>query len=71
MRVVFDIFHIVVTISLITVILLQAKGVGLSATFGGEGAFYRSKRGVEKLLFRLTIILAFVFMASSIAGLLI
>jgi len=71
MRIIFDAFHILVTVSLIAVILLQAKGVGLSATFGGEGTFYRSKRGVEKLLFRLTIILAFLFMLSSITGLLL
>jgi preprotein translocase subunit SecG len=71
MKIVFDIFHIFVTVSLIVVILLQSKGVGLSATFGGGGTFYRSKRGVEKLLFRLTIFLALLFMISSIAGLLL
>lgn len=43
------------------IILLQAKGSGLSATFGGEGGFYRSKRGVEKLFVYLTVILATLF----------
>jgi len=69
MKIAFDVVHILITIGLIIAILLQAKGVGLSATFGGEGAFYRSRRGVEKLLFRLTIVLAFLFMISSITGL--
>jgi preprotein translocase subunit SecG len=71
MEIAFEILRILITLSLIAVILLQAKGVGLSATFGGEGTFYRSKRGVEKLLFRLTIFLAFLFMLASIAGLLL
>ena len=39
-------------------ILLQAKGTGLSSTFGGAGMFYQSRRGIEKIFFRLTIALA-------------
>ena len=42
---------------LIFFILLQSRGVGLSSTFGGDGAFYRTRRGPEKLLFNLTIFL--------------
>lgn len=48
---------------LIIVVLMQEKGVGLSSTFGGSGGFYASKRGVEKVLFRFTIILAVLFSA--------
>lgn len=71
MKVIFDLFRILVVTSLVSVILLQAKGVGLSATFGGEGSFYRSRRGMEKLLFYATILLAVLFAATSIIGLLI
>ena len=52
---------IVVAILLILVILVQSRGSGLSATFGGEGNVYRSKRGVEKTLSTLTVVLAILF----------
>ncbi len=46
---------------LILFILLQSRGVGLSSTFGGDGTFYRTRRGPEKLLFSLTILLTTTF----------
>lgn len=46
---------------LILFILLQSRGVGLSSTFGGDGAFYRTRRGPEKLLFNLTILFVTTF----------
>lgn len=52
---------VVVSILLIVSILLQHQGTGLGGTFGGEGNFYRSRRGVEKALFSFTIILATLF----------
>ncbi|OGD92913.1 preprotein translocase subunit SecG [Candidatus Curtissbacteria bacterium RIFCSPHIGHO2_01_FULL_41_44] len=60
--------QIAVSITLIVVILLQAKGAGLSSVFGGQGTFYRSKRGIEKLFFFLTIFLALLFLIFSVAG---
>ena len=60
------ILQIVVAISLITVILLQAKGTGLGSTFGGQSQMYHSKRGVEKVVFTLTIVLAIAFVVLSI-----
>lgn len=50
---------------LILLIIMQAKGTGLSGAFGGEGMFYRSKRGVEKILFRGTIATAVILGVSS------
>lgn len=44
-------------------ILLQARGAGLGATFGGDSNVYRTKRGLEKVLFRATILLAILFFA--------
>ena len=38
--------QIIVSIALIAAILLQARGTGLSGTFGGDSAVYRSRRGV-------------------------
>jgi len=63
--------QIVIAVLLVISILIQAKGVGLGATFGGEGSFYRSKRGVEKLLVYLTVTFAILFFAISIVGVLV
>lgn len=57
--------QIVVSVSLVVVILLQSEGSGLGTVFGGSGAFYRSKRGVEKLFVFITIILASFFLVLS------
>ena len=61
------IFHMAVAILLILTILLQEKGVGLSSAFGGGGEFYRSKRGIDRILFIVTIVLATLFILASIA----
>ncbi len=53
--------EILVSIGLIASILLQSRGAGLGATFGGESSAYRSRRGVEKTLFQFTIIMASLF----------
>lgn len=63
--------ELVVGASLVTLILLQAKGSGISAVFGGDGGMYRSRRGVEKLLHRGTIFLAAVFMLLALANILL
>jgi len=60
------ILQLVVSFVLITIILLQSKGTGLGAAFGGSGGFYRSKRGVEKLFVYLTIFLTITFFVLSI-----
>ena len=52
---------------LIATILLQARGTGLGAAFGGEGNVYRTKRGVEKRLFQATIVFAILFFGISLA----
>ncbi|MBI2023855.1 preprotein translocase subunit SecG [Candidatus Giovannonibacteria bacterium] len=60
-----------ISILLIVTILLQQKGSGLSATFGGEGNTYTTKRGLEKILFRATIILAIIFLVLAFLNLLL
>ncbi|AKM79231.1 MAG: Preprotein translocase, SecG subunit [Candidatus Beckwithbacteria bacterium GW2011_GWB1_47_15] len=61
--------QILVSVFLIAVILLQAKGTGLGSAFGGSGQMYHSKRGVEKIVFYLTIILAVIFVLLSLVNL--
>jgi len=63
------IFQIIISVLLIGSIILQSRGSSLGMAFGGGGESYRSKRGLEKLLFYLTIIFAILFAASSILAL--
>ena len=57
------IIQIVISVLLIGVILLQAKGTGLGNVFGGGGGeMYRSKRGMEKILYTGTFILMILFL---------
>ncbi|MDP2934185.1 MAG: preprotein translocase subunit SecG [bacterium] len=66
MEKIIDIIQIVVSVLLIGSILFQQRGAGLSSTFGGEGGVYFKKRGMEKILFVATIILAGIFILSAI-----
>ena len=58
-------------ILLIISILLQHRGTGIGGAFGGQDVSYRSRRGVERVLFRATIVFAAVFLVSAIARLFI
>src|SRR5207249_7847443 len=60
--------QLIVSIALMAAILLQARGTGLSGTFGGDSAVYRSRRGIERRLWQFTIILAFLFVAFSLGS---
>jgi preprotein translocase subunit SecG len=57
-----------VSIALVASILMQARGAGLGATFGGDSSVYRSRRGIEKRLFQFTVALALLFVLFSIAN---
>ena len=59
--------QIVIAILLMGGILLQSRGAGLGSAFGGDGNVYRTKRGVEKVVFRATIVLSVCFLALSLA----
>ncbi len=63
---IFSIIQIVVAILLIVTILMQNRGTGMGAVFGGEGNVYRTKRGAEKFLFWSTIVLAIIFLILAI-----
>jgi preprotein translocase subunit SecG len=63
--------QLVISVMLIAAVLLQQRGVGLSATFGGEGNIYRTKRGIEKILFIGTIVLSVLFFGVAIATILV
>ncbi|HZJ40931.1 MAG TPA: preprotein translocase subunit SecG [Candidatus Saccharimonadales bacterium] len=64
----FKIAQIVIAIVLTTVILLQNRGGGVGGVFGGGGGgVYLTKRGLEKKLHILTIILAALFVLVSLS----
>jgi preprotein translocase subunit SecG len=58
-------------IFLMLAILMQARGSGLSATFGGDSSVYRSRRGIERRLWQFTIFLAVLFCVFSEASFLL
>jgi preprotein translocase subunit SecG len=60
--------QIIVSIALVVAILLQARGTGLSGTFGGDSAVYRSRRGIERRLWQFTIVLLILFVIFSLAS---
>lgn len=55
-----SIIEYVVSVLIIASVILQHRGTGLGGAFASSGNAYRSKRGVEKLLFNSTIIFAVV-----------
>jgi len=58
--------QVLVAIALIIVVMMQVKGGGLGGIFGQSDGVYRTRRGVEKSLFQITIVLAILFVVLSI-----
>lgn len=58
-------------ILMVLAILLQQRGASLGAGFGSSGELYTTRRGLDKNLFEVSIILAVVFVLSILAGLLL
>ena len=54
---------------LVLAVLLQVRGGGLGGIFGQADTVYRTKRGVEKTLFQLTVALAVLFIVISLVRL--
>jgi len=61
-----NVVEIIISVTLILVILLQARGSGFGSALGGSSStFYRTRRGAEKTLFQLTIVLVVIFILIS------
>ena len=60
--------QLLVSVALMASILMQSRGAGLGATFGGDSSVYRSRRGIEKRLFQFTVVLALLFVIFSVAA---
>ena len=63
MKVYLDLAVIIVSLALIIMVVLQSRGVGLGGLTGGDfgGGGYHVRRGVERLVFNVTIGLSIAF----------
>ena len=61
----------VFAVILIIFILLQQKGTGLGAAFGGSSNIYTTKRGIDKMLFRGSIVVSILFFLVALASLVV
>ncbi|HEY4524196.1 MAG TPA: preprotein translocase subunit SecG [Candidatus Paceibacterota bacterium] len=64
-------WQIVLAVAITAAVLLQKSEAGLGSAFGGDSSAMHTKRGVEKGLFVMTIILAALFIISAIMALVI
>ena len=53
--------QMLISVALMASVLLQSRGAGLGAAFGGDSSVYRSRRGIEKRLFQFTLVLGVMF----------
>jgi preprotein translocase subunit SecG len=61
MQIYLNVAQIVLAVALVLIILFQVRGGGLGGIFGQPDTVYRTKRGVEKTMFQLTVVLAVLF----------
>ena len=58
--------NIISAVLIIICVLLQNKGSGLSGTFGGDSESYYTRRGMDKALLIITVILLIIFISSTL-----
>lgn len=56
---------------MVLAILLQQRGASLGAGFGSSGELFTTRRGIDKSLYDITIVLSVIFVMSILAGLLL
>jgi preprotein translocase subunit SecG len=69
-----QIIQIILSLAIIIVIILQARGMGLGSLFGGSDTgmgITKTRRGLERTLFQITIILAALFLLNAIIQLML
>lgn len=62
----FQIVQIIISVALVISILLQARGAGLGSVFGGTGTVFKTRRGIDKMLFWTTVGFAVAFCVVSL-----
>ena len=67
-----DIALIITSVALIASVILQSKGAGLGGLTGSDtGGVYTARRGIERTLFWITIVLSVIFFVLAITTVLI
>lgn len=66
MQTALSIIQIVLSVALILVVLFQVRGGGLGGIFGQADTVFRTRRGIEKTLFQITVVLVVLFIIISI-----
>ena len=69
MEVFIKVAQIVLAVALVLVIMLQVRGGGLGGIFGQADTVFRTRRGLERTLFQLTVVLVVVFVVLAIVAL--
>jgi len=69
MQTTLSVIQIVLSLAIVLVILMQVKGGGLGGIFGQADTVYRTRRGLEKRLFQLTVVLIITFLTVAIVTL--
>jgi len=63
------IVQVVLAIILMVSILVQGRGASLGEAFGGSSSFYTTRRGAERTLFVITIVVAVLFVITALLNL--
>jgi preprotein translocase subunit SecG len=67
-----QVVQIIISVCLIVAVLLQVKGRGLGGIFGGSDAgIYKTRRGAERTLFNLTVVLVVLFFVFALASVIV
>jgi preprotein translocase subunit SecG len=64
-----NIAQMILSAALVLVIMFQVRGGGLGGIFGQADTVYRTRRGIERWLFQLTIVLVVLFIIVALASL--
>ncbi len=62
------VINILLSIAIVVFVLMQGKGGGLGSAWGGGGEQFQTRRGVEKLTLRLTVVCIVLFLIVSIVS---
>ena len=63
--------QLVLAVALIVAVLVQSKGEELGGVFGGAQSVYQTRRGVDRLLFTITVFLAIAFFVLAVVNVIV
>jgi preprotein translocase subunit SecG len=67
-----NLIQIILSVALVILILLQARGSGMGSLFGGsDTSVYSTRRGVERTLYNLTIVVSLVYFLVAILNVIV